>query len=290
MIGLDTNIVLRWLVADGNDAAQNRVALRAIDQAEDTIFLNDIVIAETGWVLAARYQLSRREIAAGFQRLLQHPLVRFTNATAVLSALGSHKDLGVHSEMFSDGLIDLVEAGVVTGRLKRIHPGKIVATFVLGSKRLYDFVDDNPLVAMLDVGYVNDSNVIRRNPKVTAINSAIEVDITGQVCADSIGTKFYSGVGGQMDYMRGAAQSEGGKPIIALPSITKNGESRITVTLKVGAGVVTTRAHVHYVVTEFGSANLHGKNLRQRAKSLIEIAHPDHRERLSKEAFELFGF
>lgn len=209
---------------------------------------------------------------------------------AVLSALGSHKDLGVHSEMFSDGLIDLVEAGVVTGRLKRIHPGKIVATFVLGSKRLYNFVDDNPLVAMLDVGYVNDSNVIRRNPKATAINSAIEVDITGQVCADSIGTKFYSGVGGQMDYMRGAAQSEGGKPIIALPSITKNGESRITVTLKVGAGVVTTRAHVHYVVTEFGSANLHGKNLRQRAKSLIEIAHPDHRERLSKEAFELFGF
>jgi len=209
---------------------------------------------------------------------------------AVLSALGSHKDLGVHSEMFSDGLINLVETGVVTGRLKRIHPGKIVATFVLGSKRLYDFVDDNPLVAMLDVGYVNDSNVIRRNPKVTAINSAIEVDITGQVCADSIGTKFYSGVGGQMDYMRGAAQSEGGKPIIALPSITKNGESRIAVTLKVGAGVVTTRAHVHYVVTEFGSANLHGKNLRQRAKSLIEIAHPDHRERLSKEAFEMFGF
>jgi acyl-CoA hydrolase len=209
---------------------------------------------------------------------------------AVLASLKSHKDLGVHSEMFSDGLIDLVETGVVNGRLKRIHPGKIVAGFVLGSKRLYDFVDDNPLVAMLDIGYVNDPNVIRRNPKVTAINSAIEVDITGQVCADSIGTKFHSGVGGQMDFMRGAAQSEGGKPIIALPSITKRRESRIVSTLKVGAGVVTTRAHAHYVVTEFGSAYLHGKNLRQRSKALIEIAHPEHRERLSKEAFELFGF
>lgn len=209
---------------------------------------------------------------------------------AVLASLRGHKDLGVHSEMFSDGLIDLVESGVVNGRLKKIHPGKIVAGFVLGSKRLYDFVDDNPMIAMLDIGYVNDPNVIRRNPKVTAINSAIEVDITGQVCADSIGTKFHSGVGGQMDFMRGAAQSEGGKPIIALPSTTKRGESRIVSTLKVGAGVVTTRAHAHFVVTEYGYAYLHGKNLRQRSKSLIEIAHPDHRERLSKEAFQLYGF
>ena len=209
---------------------------------------------------------------------------------AVLSALANHSDLGVHSEMFSDGVIDLVANGVINGRMKKIHPGKIVAGFVLGSRRIYDFVDDNPLVAMLDIGYVNDSNVIRRNPKVTAINSAIEVDITGQVCADSIGTKLYSGVGGQMDFMRGAAQSEGGKPIIALPSTTKRGESRIVSTLKVGAGVVTTRAHAHYIVTEFGTANLHGLNLRQRAKALIEIAHPDHRENLSKEAHSLFGF
>lgn len=209
---------------------------------------------------------------------------------AVLAALGSHKDLGVHSEMFSDGLIDLVESGVVNGRKKRIHPGKIVSGFVLGTRRLYDFVDDNPVVAMLDIGYVNDASVIRRNPKVTAINSAIEVDITGQVCADSIGTKFHSGVGGQMDFMRGAAQSEGGKPIIALPSVTRHGDSRIVSTLKLGAGVVTTRAHVHYVVTEYGYANLHGLNLRQRAKALIEIAHPDQRETLSRQAHELYGF
>ncbi len=209
---------------------------------------------------------------------------------AVLAALTDHRNLGVHTEMFSDGLIDLVERGVVNGSQKRIHPGKIVAGFVVGSRRLYDFVDDNPLVAMLDIGYVNDTAVIRRNPKVVAINSAIEVDFTGQVCADSIGTKLYSGVGGQMDFMRGAAQSVGGKPIIALPSTTHRGESRIVSTLKPGAGVVTTRAHVHYVVTEYGSVNLHGKNLRQRTQALIEIAHPSHRERLAAEAALLYGY
>ena len=209
---------------------------------------------------------------------------------AVLAALKDHKDLGVHTEMFSDGLIDLVERGVVTGRMKRIHPGKIVAGFVLGSRRVYDFVDDNPFVAMLDIGYVNDSAVIRRNPKVSAINSAIEVDLTGQVCADSIGTKLYSGVGGQMDFIRGAAQSEGGKPIIALPSTTKRGESRIVSTLKPGAGVVTTRAHAHYIVTEYGAVNLHAKNLRQRADALIHIAHPSHRERLAREMAELYRY
>ena len=208
---------------------------------------------------------------------------------AVLAQLIHHKDLGIHTEMFSDGLIDLVERGVVNGKLKRIHPGKIVAGFVLGTQRVYDFIDDNPLVAMLDIGYVNDTSVIRRNPKVTAINSAIEVDLTGQVCADSIGTQMFSGVGGQMDFMRGAAQSEGGKPIIALPSQTAKGISRIVSTLKTGAGVVTTRAHVHYVVTEYGAVNLHGKNLRQRAKALVEIAHPDHRERLAKEASSILG-
>ncbi|MCE9560238.1 MAG: 4-hydroxybutyrate CoA-transferase [Armatimonadetes bacterium] len=207
---------------------------------------------------------------------------------AVLRALKSHKNLGIHTEMFSDGLIDLVECGAVTGAAKRVHAGKIVATFVLGTKRVYDFLDDNPLVAMLDAAYVNDTAVIRRNPKVTAINSAIEVDITGQVCADSIGTRLYSGVGGQMDFIRGAMYSAGGKPIIALPSRTKRGESRIVGMLKPGAGVVTTRAHVHYIVTEFGVADLYGKSLRQRAKALIAIAHPDHRESLEREAAERF--
>ncbi len=208
---------------------------------------------------------------------------------AVLAALTGHRDLGVHTEMFSDGLIDLVERGVVTNERKRVHPGKIVATFVIGSRRLYDFLDDNPMVAMLDVAYVNDTAVIRRNDKVVAINSAIEVDVTGQVSADSIGSLMFSGVGGQMDFVRGAGLSRGGKPVIALPSTTRRGESRIVPVLKEGAGVVTTRAHVQYVVTEFGVANLYGKNLRQRARALVEIAHPDHREALSRAAHERFG-
>lgn len=208
---------------------------------------------------------------------------------AVLAALSGHRDLGVHTEMFSDGVIDLVERGVITNSRKRVHPGKLVSGFLLGSRRLYDFVDDNPQVAMLDIGYVNDTDVIRRNPKVTAINSAIEVDLTGQVCADSIGTRLYSGVGGQMDFIRGAALSEGGKPIIALPSVTSRGEPRIVPYLKQGAGVVTTRAHVHWVVTEHGAADLHGKNLRQRAQALVAIAHPDHREALERAATERLG-
>lgn len=208
---------------------------------------------------------------------------------AVLLALKDHQDLGIHTEMFSDGLIDLVESGAVNGVRKGVHPGKVVATFVVGTRKTYDFVDDNPQVAMLDVGYVNDTHVIRRNPKVTAINSAIEIDITGQVCADSIGTRIYSGIGGQMDFMRGASLSEGGKPIIALPSTTKQGESRIVPCLKEGAGVVTTRGHVQYVVTEYGVAYLYGKGLRDRAKALIEIAHPDHREYLERMAAERFG-
>ena len=208
---------------------------------------------------------------------------------AVLAALHDHKDLGVHTEMFSDGLIDLSEKGIVNGSQKVKHPGKIVAGFVMGTQRLYDFVHDNPQVLMLDIAYVNDSAVIRRNPKVTAINSAIEVDLTGQVCADSIGTRLYSGVGGQMDFIRGASLSEGGKPIIALPSQTLKGESKIVPFLKEGAGVVTTRAHVHYIVTEYGVANLYGRNLKQRARALIEIAHPDHREHLDRQAFERFS-
>ena len=207
---------------------------------------------------------------------------------AVLAALAGHKRLGIHSEMFSDGVVDLVEAGVITGELKTLHRGRVVAGFVSGSKKVYDFVNDNPSVQLLDIAYVNDTAVIRRMHKMTAINSAVEIDLTGQVCADSIGTRVYSGVGGQMDFVRGASLSVGGKPIFALPSTTKKGFSRIVTELKPGAGVVTTRAHVHYVATEFGYADLYGKNLRQRATALIEIAHPDHREALERNAFERF--
>jgi acyl-CoA hydrolase len=173
---------------------------------------------------------------------------------AVLQCLSNHKDLGVHTEMFSDGLIDLIETGVVNNRYKKIHPYKTVSSFALGTRKLYDYVDDNPAFAFLDIDYVNEASVIKRNDRVVAINSAIEVDLTGQVCADSIGTYHYSGVGGQMDFIRGAALSNGGKPIIALTSRTKKGISRIVPMLKPGAGVVTTRAHVHYVVTEYGAA------------------------------------
>jgi acyl-CoA hydrolase len=208
---------------------------------------------------------------------------------AVLSCLTGHKGLGIHTEMFSDGVLNLVEKGIVTNEHKKKHRGKIVTGFVVGSRKLYDFVDDNPQVAFLDIAYVNDSSIIRQNPKAVSINSALEIDITGQVCADSIGTYQFSGVGGQMDFMRGASLSEGGKPIIAMSSITKNGESKIVPLLKPGAAVVTTRAHVHHVVTEFGAVNLFGLNLSQRAKALVSIAHPNHREMLSKAAFERFG-
>lgn len=210
---------------------------------------------------------------------------------AVLKCLSNHKDLGVHTEMFSNGIIELVEKDIINNKKKAIHPNKSVTSFALGSRRLYDYVNDNPAMAFLDIDYVNDPHVIRRNPKVIAINSAIEVDLTGQVCADSIGEYQYSGIGGQMDFMRGAALSAGGKPIIALNSRTAKGVPRIVPTLKPGAGVVTTRGHVHYVVTEYGTAFLFGKNLRQRAKALIEIAHPDDREmldRLSHDRFKLF--
>ena len=207
---------------------------------------------------------------------------------AVLKSLYNHKDLGVHTEMCSDGIIDLFDKDVINNSMKRIHPNKTVTGFAVGTRRLYDYVHDNPAFVFLDIDYVNDPHVIRRNPKVVAINSAIEVDITGQVCADSIGTTQYSGIGGQMDFMRGAALSEGGKPIIALTSRSAKGVSRIVPFLKPGAGVVTTRGHIHYVVTEYGVAYLFGKNLRQRAKSLIDIAHPDDREGLEKCCFERF--
>ncbi len=207
---------------------------------------------------------------------------------AVLASLNGHKELGVHTEMFSDGIIPLIEKGIITNQHKKKHRDKTVTSFLIGSRKLYDFVDDNPSVVALSIDYVNDTAVIRTNPKVTAINSAIEVDITGQVCSDSIGTYHYSGVGGQLDFVRGASLSEGGKPIIALPSVTEKGVSRISPFLKEGAGVVTTRAHAHYIVTEYGIAYLYGKNMRQRAKALIEIAHPNHREALERAAFDRF--
>ncbi|MBK7680494.1 MAG: acetyl-CoA hydrolase/transferase family protein [Chitinophagaceae bacterium] len=207
---------------------------------------------------------------------------------AVLRSLTNHKNLGVHTEMCSDGIIDLFDNDVINNSQKRIHPNKTVTGFAIGTRRLYDYVDDNPAFVFLDIDYVNDPHVIRRNPKVVAINSAIEVDITGQVCADSIGAIQYSGIGGQMDFMRGAALSEGGKPIIALTSRTAKGINRIVPFLKPGAGVVTTRGHIHYVVTEYGIAYLFGKNLRQRAKALINIAHPDDRESLERACFERF--
>ena len=207
---------------------------------------------------------------------------------AVLQSLHGHQDLGVHTEMFSDGLIDLFDKDIINNKYKTINPNRTVTGFALGTQKLYDYVDDNPAFAFMDIDYVNDTSVIRQNPKMVAINSAIEVDITGQVCADSIGTYQFSGVGGQMDFMRGAALSEGGKPIIALPSRTDKGIPRIVPLLKPGAGVVTTRAHVHYVVTEYGVAYLFGKNLRQRAKALIAIAHPDDREMLERACVERY--
>ena len=207
---------------------------------------------------------------------------------AVLHNLTNHQRLGIHTEMFSDGILPLVEKGIITGEEKELKTGKIVTCFAVGSQKLYDFVDDNPIVHFKEAGYTNDTSLIKLNPKVTAINSAIEIDITGQVCADSIGTYQYSGVGGQMDFIRGAALSENGKPIFAMPSVTNKGISKITPFLKEGAGVTTTRAHVHYVVTEYGVVNLFGKSLKERAKALISIAHPDHREILEKAAYNRF--
>jgi 4-hydroxybutyrate CoA-transferase len=207
---------------------------------------------------------------------------------AVLATLTGHKGLGIHTEMFSDGIVPLVESGVITGEAKKFGHEKIISTFVIGSDVVFNFLHDNLMVEMLDVATTNNSHLIAQNPRVCAINSAIEVDLTGQICADSIGTMQFSGVGGQMDFMRGAALSEGGKPIIALPSTTSKGQTRIVNTLKPGASVTTTRNHAHYIVTEYGVADLRGKSLRERARALINIAHPDQREALEKEAFERF--
>ena len=208
---------------------------------------------------------------------------------AVMKELHDRKDLGIHTEMFSDGILPLIQSGVITNAYKKKHRNKVVSSFAIGTRALYDFIDDNPMFEFLESEYVNSAEVIAKNPNVIALNSAIEIDLTGQVCSDSIGSYQYSGVGGQMDFIRGASLSQGGKPIIAMPSTTSKGESKIVPFLKQGAGVVTTRAHVHYVITEYGIVNLFGKNLKQRAYALIEIAHPVHREMLEKEAFQRFG-
>jgi acyl-CoA hydrolase len=206
---------------------------------------------------------------------------------AALRRLFDKRDLGIHTEMFSDGLIDLVKAGVITNRLKSVHPGRIVTSFVAGSKRLFDFIHDNPLVEFHPCDRTNDTALIRKNDRVVAINSAVEVDLSGQVCADSMGFTIYSGIGGQMDFIRGAALSKEGKPILALPSTAKGGKlSRIVMSLKAGSGVVTTRGHVHWIVTEYGAVNLFGKSLRERAELLISVAHPDFRGELRKQFAE----
>ncbi|HKK92972.1 MAG TPA: acetyl-CoA hydrolase/transferase C-terminal domain-containing protein [Longimicrobiales bacterium] len=210
---------------------------------------------------------------------------------AALSRMGDKVGLGVHTEMFSDRMVDLIEAGVVTNEHKKVHQGRTVTSFVVGSQRLFDFVDDNLLIQFHPCDRTNDTSLIRKNPRVVAINSAIEIDLTGQVCADSIGHRIFSGIGGQMDFIRGAALSPGGKPIIALPSTAAGGTvSRITAELNPGAGVVTTRGHVHWVVTEYGAVNIHGRNLRERADALISIAHPDFREELRRSVRETRNF
>lgn len=208
---------------------------------------------------------------------------------AVLAQLDSHKNLGIHTEMFADGVLPLVESGVINNANKIVDHGKITATFLMGSQKVYDFIHNNQQVLMMDVCYTNDPFIISQNPKVTAINSAIQVDLTGQVCADSIGTKFYSGVGGQIDFVYGASRSKGGKAIIAMPSVTDKGISKLAPTLIPGASVATTRAHIHWLVTEYGAVNLYGKSMQERARLIISIAHPNHQEALERAAFERFG-
>lgn len=207
---------------------------------------------------------------------------------AVLKKLFHLKDLGVHTELLTNGVVELIEKGIITGAKKKIDTGKVVCTFMFGSKKMYDFVDNNPMIVVRSSEYTNNPHIISQNDKMISVNSAIEVDLTGQVCADSIGTRMYSGVGGQIDFVRGASQSVGGKAIIALPSVTKQGESRIVPFLKTGAGVVTSRFHIQYVITEYGVANLQGKTLAQRQKMLIDIAHPTHREAIEKAFFEVW--
>jgi len=208
---------------------------------------------------------------------------------AIFSNLGHLKNLGLHTEMFADSVLPLIEKGVINGEAKNIDKGKIVSTFLMGSTELYNFIDDNPMVSMRDIAYTNNPEVIAKNDNMIAINNALQIDLTGQVCADSLGEKMYSGVGGQLDYDTGASNSKGGKAIIAMSSVTKKGISKITPDLYLGAGVVTTRYHLHWFVTEYGIVDLYGKSLQERAYAIIKLAHPDHREELEKAAFKRFG-
>ena len=208
---------------------------------------------------------------------------------ALASELAGHKNLGLHTEMFADGLLRLIKSGVINGACKKIDNGKVVASFLLGSKDVYDFINDNPAVLMKDIAYANNPFVIAQNPHMKAINSATEVDITGQISADSIGTRIFSGTGGQLEFVRGATMSEGGKSITALASRTNKGKNKIVSAINTAGGIVTPRADAHWIVTEYGSVNLYGKSLQERAKLLISIAHPEDREMLDREAFERFG-
>ncbi len=208
---------------------------------------------------------------------------------AILSCLNNHKDIGIHTEMFSDGILPLIKKGIITGANKGLDKGKIVSTFVMGSQKIYNFIDSNPMVLMKDVEYTNDPFIIAQQPKMTSINSAIQVDLSGQVCADSLGDKIYSGVGGQIDFVYGSTRAKGGKAIIAMPSTTKRGINKIVPSLDLGSGAVTTRNHIHWFITEYGAVNLYGKSLQERAKLIISIANPKFQEELEEAAFKRFG-
>jgi acyl-CoA hydrolase len=282
--------------ADHTIAVINKNVPRALGDAMIPMSMIDIFVEDDTPLEPAHFSTpDETEIAIGHHcaeliedgACLQMGIGAIPNA--VLACLGNHKNLGVHTEMFADGVLELVEKGIINGANKEIDKGKLVATFLMGSQNVYDFIHNNPQVLMMDVAYTNDPFVIAQLSKMTAINTALSVDLTGQVNADSVGIKHYSGVGGQVDFIYGASRSKGGKAIIAMPSITKKGVSKITPTLLDGAGVVTTRNHMHWLVTEQGAVNLYGKTLQERAKLIISIAHPSAREALEKAAFERWG-
>ncbi len=277
-------------------AVVNKNVPRSFGDALIPISMIDIFVEDNTPLIPAHFtQPTLEEIAIGKHcagliedgACLQMGIGAIPNA--VLTQLTNHKDLGIHTEMFADGVLPLVESGVINGKNKKLDNGKMVSTFLMGSQKVYDFIHNNPQVAMMDVAYTNDPFIIAQQPKMTAINSALQIDITGQVCADSLGTKFFSGAGGQIDFIYGSSRSRGGKAIIAMPSTTNKGISKIAPTLNLGAGVVTSRFHIHWFVTEFGAVNLYGKSLQERAKLLISVSHPDHREELDRAAFERYG-
>lgn len=277
-------------------AVVNKNVPRSFGDALIPISMIDIFVEDNTPLIPAHFtQPTPEEIAIGKHcagliedgACLQMGIGAIPNA--VLTQLTNHKDLGIHTEMFADGVLPLVESGVINGKNKKLDNGKMVSTFLMGSQKVYDFIHNNPQVAMMDVAYTNDPFIIAQQPKMTAINSALQIDITGQVCADSLGTKFFSGAGGQIDFIYGSSRSRGGKAIIAMPSTTNKGISKIAPTLNLGAGVVTSRFHIHWFVTEFGAVNLYGKSLQERARLLISVSHPDHREELDRAAFERYG-